>query len=126
MPLTVTATRLGVPDMAKRNKKQDGEKTSKKGTKWEDRREYLSGLSIARDLAGWIRKITNDESKRLPEGRLSIAELIDAEFREWAWQRVRPLLEKELGQELADEAPPPPGPFAVPDGSGGWTPAHRR
>jgi hypothetical protein len=118
--LMTTVTYPDSLEMAK--KPADKRPAKRKGQTWLERRDYLKNVSLARDLGDWLNKITSNESKLLPEGRLTIAELVDAQLREWAWQRVRPLLEKELGIELGEDPPPPPVQFATRAASGGWTP----
>lgn len=101
-------------------------KRPKKGTTWDERREYIISVAIARDLGEWLQKIAARESSKLPEGRLSAGELIDPLLREWAWQEARPILERDLGVDLPEQPPAPPGPFAVPDGREGWIPPAAR
>ncbi len=123
MTATTLDRRAGETGMGK---KDNAGTPPKKGSKWKDRKEYQKNVAVARDVADWIGTIVADETKRLPEGRLSIPELLDSVLREWAWQTVRPILEQQLGVKLPAAPPEPPPQFAVPEPSGGWLPARER
>lgn len=94
--------------MAKRQPPTAAHPPPKKGVTWVERREYLQNHALARDLAGWLTKLAKAEAKARKVNKFSVAELLDPMLRPWAWQRVRPLLEKELGVTLPVEPPPPP------------------
>ena len=87
-------------------------KPVKRGATWIVRREYIQSHSLARDLAEWLTIIAKAEGRQLGLTKFTVTELLDPILRPWAWERVRPLLEKKYGTKLS-ESPPTPDPRAV-------------
>src|SRR5690348_9444260 len=94
-------------DMAKR-KVSDPAPRPKRGSSWAERREYIQNVALARNLAEWLTKIAKEEGRRRNLKKFTVAELLDPILRPWAWQIVRPLLERQLGTPLPAEPPGPP------------------
>jgi hypothetical protein len=85
---------------------------------WEQRKKFLSNISVYRDLAEWLTDIGTEETRLAKKDgiiagkkKIGTARVIDALLRPWAWRR---LWELRHPDRPTSECPPPPPPPDAP------------